>query len=794
MAFVCIQLWSQTSASNFDLNGNQISDIIKNQPYYPQLTDDAGNEWFSAGPFGGDVFDIAFAPGNSDISFAAAGIPYYRNGTSDSWHILENLYSLSPGGIHVFEASENGNIYASGESNFYKIFKSEDDGVSWTNVNVPISGSCLDIQIDPSDPDVIYVTSSSNLGATQNKVIAKSSDGGLTWTAFDMTAVLPIGWACVCIAVDPDDSQNIFAIGNESFSNAAVVASFDGGSSWQNVTNNLPVGKPYNYVAISNGNVFVCGGQLFGSNYMGIYKSDNMGSSWTNISTSFPKKVVNTLLINPDDAMKMYAGTEGDGVYYTVNGGITWNYNTGGDADKGSVRALSFITGNYSVIHAGFLSLGVAISNDAGANWESSTIGIASLATNDIETSGTFNGDVLVSFEAENSGGCYISNNGEWTLVDGLPATRYSAVDINFEGTMFAWSNGPTTIGDEGLYKSSDGGINWENLGPNIGGVFETQIWTVATSPTDANLIFIGGNNFGANGWASMIYKTIDGGANWINVFMGPQNDSFKYIHIDPNSNDQILYAAYSSQDTKGGFLKSTDGGNNWTPINTGLPVEAKWGGAIVCDPTDSNILYGGLGGYGGMNAKLFRSVDAGDSWVPTSLILSSYSKFTDILVNPMNPDVIYAATTLNGIYMASDSQNWLPANNGVPATNITGFSKLFEYDTDSLGFFASSFTNSAFHTALYNPTGVGIHSNPELRSYSVYPNPSSGKFYISSENTLSPISELSVLDVMGKVVYFSKMKNNSGMMVELELLKGIYIVKVKNLDGKVFGEKIIVR
>ena len=793
--FMSISLWSQSVYENYDQYGRQngMNGSVK-ALHFPNMNKDAGNEWYSAGPYGGDVLDFAFAPGNPDKVFAAAGNPYFRNSPDDDWHLLENLLNLSPGGIQSIEASANGNIYAAGASTFFKIFKSEDDGDTWTNVNVPISGSCLDICIDPNDPNTIYVTSTSNLSSSENDVIARSTDGGLNWTAFNMTAVLPVGWGCVNIEVDPENSQNILAIGNESFSNAAVIASFDGGANWLNISSNLPTGKPYNSLTINSGIIYVCGGQLFGGNVMGIYKSENMGSSWENISSAFPNKVVSTLLINPDNPLRMYAATEGDGVYYTLNGGLTWNYDTNGDGDQGSVRALAFYPGDYTSIYAGYLSLGVITSSDAGANWESSTIGIANLSLNDIETDGGLNGVIFSGFEAENSGGCYLMQNGQWSLVESLPATRFSTVDIDINGTLYAWSNGPTSIAPEGLYKSTDNGISWENLGPDIGSVFETEIWSVAVSRIDPNIIFIAGNNFGANGWASMIYKSINGGTDWVNVYMGADFDSFKYIYIEPNSNDQIIYAAYKSQDFKGGFLKSSDGGDTFTPINSGIPSEAKWAGTIISDPANADILYGGVGGQGGINASLYRSDDAGANWEATSLTLSNYSKFTDLLINPENSNVMYAATTLDGIYMTSDGQNWQAANNGIAATNITGFSRVFEYETDSLGFLASSFTNSAYHSALYNPTGVGVNKNVEKSLLQIFPNPCSNEFRIETNEQFDGISALTIYNDLGKLVYSETLKFTTTQSIKVNQPNGIYFLQLENSKGHRITKKLIIQ
>ncbi len=226
---------------------------IENHKIFQQLNQlEDANEWTSIGPFGGDVLDIAVDPINTNVVFAAAGVPYKSTDGGESWEYIPGLLSLSPSGIGTFEAASNGVIYASGPYSYYKIFRSTDGGETWEQKSIPVNGAGYDIAIDPNDPDIVYV-GLSVVGGSSNYAIVKSDDGGDTWTYFNLTSVLPMGWKVVNLLVDPDDSQVIFAIGNESFSNAKVVATFDGGTTWEDRTGNLPAGKPYNKLTISEG-------------------------------------------------------------------------------------------------------------------------------------------------------------------------------------------------------------------------------------------------------------------------------------------------------------------------------------------------------------------------------------------------------------------------------------------------------------------------------------------------------------------------------------------------------------
>jgi photosystem II stability/assembly factor-like uncharacterized protein len=789
-------IFAQVLCASTDSNSNTPSSVFNIRLSDVMSQPLGGNPWTSLGPFGGDVYDIAIDPQNPDTLYAAAGFPYISVDGGATWEVMESLFTLAPAGISSIEVNSDGVIFACGPYIYQKIFRSSDHGATWTGKNLPVNSAGLDIAIDPNDPNTVYVGLASIIGAPANNVILKSADLGDSWTTFNLISVLPVGYSVINLAIDPANSQTLFAIGAEGFSNGKVVATFNGGSAWEDRSGNLPTGVPYNRLAISGQNIFLAGGQLFGGQIMGVYKTTDNGISWLEISGSFPNQVSNAILIDPGDPDKMYVATEGDGVYYTVDGGTTWIYSTTGAGDNGAARCLVFKPGNTGVIYAGFLSLAICKSTDGGQAWDYANTGIATLLTNDIEVDVNDPSRMLVGFEAENSGGCYMSNDGggSWSLVTGLPGTRYSQVTFGSDGTMYAWSNGPSSIAQEGLYKSTDGGVTWNNMGPNVGNLFETQIFGLAASGTDPGLIFICGNNFGVNGWASVIYRSTDGGANWDNVYIGPDNDSFKFIFIDPNSNDQTVYTAYAASANHGGFMKSNDSGTTWSFINTGLPAVAKWGGAIICSPADPDVLYGGLGGYGEMNAKIYKSFDGGSNWNPTNLTLASYSKFSDLLVSPVDTNVVYAATTMNGVYISTNAgQSWETANSGLPATNITGFSRAFPVN-NTWKICASTFSNSTFITDVYDVTTTlsGLPTHPD--HLKIFPNPGNGscQFSLLADDHCSD-AKIAVYNSLGQLIkiFFPGHIEKGDYTFFFSDKPGIYCVQM-TLNGVVETEKVI--
>jgi hypothetical protein len=340
------------------------------------------------------------------------------------------------------------------------------------------------------------------------------------------------------------------------------------------------------------------------------------------------------------------------------------------------------------------------------------------------------------------------------------------------------------------VYKSTDNGVTWTNMGPNIGDLFETEIFALATSATNPNLIFIGGNNFGVNGWASVIWRTTDGGTTWDNVYIGSFPDNFESFHnlfIDPNSNDQVIYAPMTSQ-VQGSILKSTDGGDTWSVISGGISGTNQWFGTLVCQPANSQELIAGVGGAG-TNTTIWNSTDAGTSWSQSTLTLGTYSKIQDLCISPGNSDVVYAASGQDGVWLSTDNAfHWAANNDGLPAINISAFSRAWQ-SGPTWSLFASTTTNSVFRTTVFDPN-VGIKPNGHPQNVSVYPNPTSGDI------TLTPgkgqVTDLKV-EVYNSAGMLVRVYDPATPVLHLELPAGIYLCRVLSGDAAE-SVKVIVR
>ena len=154
--------------------------------------------------------------------------------------------------------------------------------------------------------------------------------------------------------------------------------------------------------------------------------------------------------------------------------------------------------------------------------------------------------------------------------------------------------------------------INWVSLGPTPGAYFNygnisSRVVTGAYDPTNPDVLYIGPANGG-------VWKSTDGGVNWIPLTDNEVSMAMGSIAIDP-TNTNIIYAGtgeatYSGASYYGrGLLKSTDGGTTWTNVTSGLPSSSYFS-RLKIRPGHSNELLAALG-----NSGLFRSTDSGMNW-----------------------------------------------------------------------------------------------------------------------------------------------------------------------------------
>lgn len=266
------------------------------------------------------------------------------------------------------------------------------------------------------------------------------------------------------------------------------------------------------------------------------------------------------------------------------------------------------------------------------------------------------------------SGGVWKSSDGGTTfkpVFDREPVQSIGAITVDptnhetiWVGTGEAWTRNSVSVGN-GIYKSTDGGDTWKNMGlPN-----SERIAKIIVDPKDGNTVYacVPGKLWSDSADRGL-YKTTDGGAHWNLILKGGNlSTGCASISMDAN-NPGVLFAGMWDFRRKGwtfrsggesptaksgsGLFASSDGGKSWTEVtsaaNKGFPEKPFGRIAVTVAPSDSKIVYAFVEST---DSALFRSDDGGKTWDKrdkSQLMVWRPFYFASLIVDPKNPDRLF--------------------------------------------------------------------------------------------------------------------------------------------------------
>jgi photosystem II stability/assembly factor-like uncharacterized protein len=522
------------------------------------------------------------------------------------------------------------------------IFRTTDGGKTWDKVLYKDENTGgVDVSFDPRNPNIIFAalwqarrTSWSMSSGGAGSGIYRSNDGGTTWKHLEEHGLPkgPYGKIGVAVAAN---SERVYALIEAHNPDGGLYRSDDGGESWQLVNPNHSLWqRPWYYMHViadpRDENVLYImdvdaykstdGGHLF--NKVHVPHGDNHG-----------------LWIDPLDTNRMIASNDG-GVTVTLDGGKSWSMQD----NQPTAQFYHVITDAetpYRVYGAQQDSGTVAIlsRSDDGSISRSDWYDVGGGEAGYIAP---YPSDPNIVYAADYQGNItrYDRHIGQVKAITEQPELSDAHGAANLEH-RFQWTapvmispHDPNTLyhGGEVLFKTTDGGVHWQPISPDLtrndktkqkvsggditlddsGTEYYDTIFALAESPITKGLLWVGTDD-------GLIQLTRDEGKSWTNVTPKDMPEWSRISQIDPSPFDPgTAYVAvdrHQFDDLKPYIYKTADYGKNWTKLGQGIP-DRTFVRVVREDPKKRGLLYAGT------EEGVYVSFNDGANWRPLKLNL----------------------------------------------------------------------------------------------------------------------------------------------------------------------------
>ena len=254
------------------------------------------------------------------------------------------------------------------------------------------------------------------------------------------------------------------------------------------------------------------------------------------------------------------------------------------------------------------------------------------------------------------SGGVWktVNDGTTWTPVfdkEGSYSIGWVTLDPNDAAVVWVGageSNSQRSVSyGDGIYRSDDGGKNWQNLGLKK----SEHIGRVVIDPRDSKVVYVAaeGPLWGPGGDRGL-YKTTDGGKNWKAVLTISENTGVADVAIDPSNPDIVYASAYQRRrhvftlidgGPESAIYKSTDAGVTWNKLKSGLPTVDMGRIGLAVSPVDPNVVYATIEAADGKGG-IFRSDDRGATWDRKNEFDAGAMYYARVVCDPKNVDRIW--------------------------------------------------------------------------------------------------------------------------------------------------------
>ncbi|MFN8359885.1 MAG: T9SS type A sorting domain-containing protein [Candidatus Kapaibacterium sp.] len=589
-------------------------------------------------------YDLALQAIGSTLYLTSSNDTAYRSTDNGaSWSVIRidtsirKITSIAPIDSIIFARTNQGDL-----------FRSNDNGVNWTEVSIGLLQKNF---------TTLLVSGSTLFARTSSNTIYRSSDLGGHWSLVqsDTTTLIcqDIFVSSKCIFLQTVDKK--------------IYRSSDNGLLWKEVTTIQPMQTFLSIVEL--------GSALYAQYKEGILRSTDNGDNWTEVFQGVTNGQIASLAVS--DSI-LLAGTASDGLYRSSDKGNTWQQVTPVLRMDWSPYLYSYqmfytIAAIDSNLYVGTQTYGSLYkSSDNGDTWKVAHRGLYS--------------------------------PGYVTCMAGRDTLIYAGMQLTGLG-------GPALCA---LFRSVDTGKSWYPISKGLSRLQDISIGGIMGAlAVQENSLFVGIKN------GSGIQMTDNDGATWDYQENGLRTTGQSKA---PGINCFAVNGNTLFTGTNNGIYRSTNNGENWERINTGLRGDT----IVLCLTVSGSTVFAGTSKGG-----IFRSTDNGDSWIP---------KNTTLIVTPVNAlavrgTTIFAATQGEGIFRAQ----------------VTDFA----------------------------PTDVEEQPASLSSSLRISPMPISGD-YLTISNIPASASELHIYSLLGEIVHSESLNGSERRQMNVSgLPAGVYYLQV---------------
>lgn len=616
------QVWNEMMAFYKEYPLDNYRTVVEWEPMGPATSSDVTGHW---NPGLGRINVIARDPFDPNILYigAPAGGLWKTTNEGADWEVLtDDLPVLGVSAIAIHPTDTDILYIGTGDkdaSDNYSIgvLKSIDGGITWevTGLDWTISQhrTIAKILINPDNPDILFAATTSGL--------FKTIDAGVNWYVVKYGNIDDIEFK--------PGNPNIVYANTQSF-----FRSTDGGENFTETTG-VPTSSRVQ-IAVTDANPDYV---YFFSYQSGIYRSNDSGESFTMRSTE-PNQGSQgwydlAFAASHTNAEEVHCGEIN--TWRSLDGGLNWvkttdwTWNNSIGYTHCDIHEMVFYEGTLYVGSDGLISK----STDNGDTWTNLTEGICIRQFYRIGGSKT-NPYKILGGSQDNGTSVYSTDHWhEWLGADGMEC----CVNHLDESIVYGTSQGGS------FYKSDNGGnFGSVSISQPGGGAWVTPF---VMHPVDPEILYVGLSN---------VRKTTNGMSSWTTISsLGGDNINNMCIS---QSDPDYLYVTKSST-----IYRTTDGGDTWENISSGLPgLHISY---VAVHPLSPETLAVSLSGFD-TGDKVFISYDAGNTWVNYSVNLPNIPA-NCVIFNDDENNGIYVGMDVGCYYRDNSLDEWEPFMTGLP-------------------------------------------------------------------------------------------------------------------------------